>query len=112
MKKNFTKTYKSLKNFQNALKRNSKLNTSFIHSEEGKTSAEFLTIVGLGLATVSYCTFKGGKSGGLIGGPLGAKIGAGIGAAIGLAATATATRFYYTMKMNKDGSITVNYTRI
>jgi hypothetical protein len=112
MKKNFTRTYKSIKTFEAALQRNTKLNQNFIRSETGKTSAEFLTVVGLGASLVVSCAFAGGKTGTYIAGPVGAKIGASFGAALGLAAAITATHFYYTVKMNKDGTLDVSYTQI
>lgn len=112
MKKSFIRTYKSLKNFESALKRNTKINQKFIQSETGKTSAEFLTVVGLGASLVVSCAYAGGKTGTFIAGPTGAKIGAGVGAALGLAAAFTATHFYYTVKMNNDGTVDVTYVQV
>jgi hypothetical protein len=101
-----------MKNFESALKRNTKLNQKFIQSKAGKTSAEFLTVVALGASLVTSCAYAGGKTGTCVGGPAGAKIGAGIGAALGLAAAFTATHYYYIVNMNSDGSVDVTYTQI
>ena len=112
MKKHFVRTYKSIENFEKALKKNTKFNQKFIQSEEGKTSAEFLTIVGLGASLIASCAYAGVNTGAYIGGPAGGKIGASVGAVFGLAAAITATNYYYTTKMNTKGSVTVTYTRI
>ncbi len=94
------------------MKRNkTKYNHNYFYTEEGKTSVEFLEIIAIGAATVGTCAYTGCQIGLLVGGPPGAKIGAGIGAIAGSYAAYKAVNFYYTVKMNKDRTVDVTFTR-
>lgn len=100
-----------MKSLNASLRRREKNNQRFIYSEEGKTSAEFLQLFVLGAGTVASCAIAGGKTGATIG-PQGAPYGAAVGAAVGLIGFCMATHFYYSVRMNKDKSVTVDFVRI
>lgn len=108
--KKITKKYKTYRNFKTAIKRNTSWNQQFIVSEEGKTTAEFLALVGLSISTILVCAKTGAKIGALTG-PQNAPPGAAIGALVGAGASCFAIRWYVSVKMNSDGSVVATYIR-
>jgi len=109
-KKNITTKYKSPKHLKAAIKRNSDWNTKFILRDEGKTTAEFLALIGLSASTILICAKTGAKIGALIG-PQNSPAGAAIGAIIGTGVSCFAVKWYVSIRMKSDGSVIATYNR-